>query len=148
MRKVLIVLTMVCALFMLSACGNKQVLSDSKMVSSLRKEGFNVTDISDSMEDSSIKVVRTANNGKYQFEYYVFKSEESAKNAYKNNANLFKEDKEFKGKEKHGDNYDEYIQETDDYYNKVVRVDKTLVYVSVNADYKKDVNSILNKLGF
>lgn len=148
MKKILIILTMICALFMFSACGNKDVLSDSKMVSKLQEEGFNVNDITSSMEDSSIKVVRTANNGKYQFEYYIFKSEENAKNAYKNNSDLFKENKDFKGSEKHGDNYDEYVQETDDYYNKVVRVDKTLVYVSVNIDYKNNINKVLNKLGF
>lgn len=148
MKKILIILTMICALFVMSACGNKEVLSDSKMVTKLKEEGFNVNDITDAMEDSSIKVVRTANNRKYQFEYYIFKSEETAKNAYENNSELFKQNEEFKGTEKHGDNYDEYVQQTDDYYNKVVRVDATLVYVSVNVDYKSDVNKVLNKLGF
>lgn len=147
MKKLTVLILVVCV-FMMSACGKKVALNDAEISSRLTNLGFDVNDISDSMEDSNINIVRTANNGKYQIEYYVFKSENAAKKAYKNNVNMFAADKEHKGSSKKQDNYDKYTQKTNSYYNSVVRTGKTLIYVSVNVDYKNDVNKVLNKLGY
>lgn len=148
MKKIVIVFMLIISLFTLSACGKKQALSDSELSSKLTELGFDVNDITDSMEDSNISVVRTANNRKYQIEYYVFKSDDTAKNAYKNNVKLFSSNKKYEGKEEEKDNYEKYVQETDLYYNSVVRIDNTIIYVSVNIDHKKDVKKVLNKLGY
>ena len=60
----------------------------------------------------------------------------------------FEESKKYKGEKKSKDNYDKYIQKTDDYYNSVIRIDNTLLYVSINIDYKNDVKKVINKLGY
>lgn len=147
MKKLTIFMLVICV-FMMSACGKKVALSDAEISSKLTSLGFDVNDVTEGMEDSNISVVRTANNGKYQIEYYVFKSEEASKKAYKNNVNMFVEDKKHKGTSKKQDNYDKYVQKTESYYNSVVRTGKTLIYISVNIDYKNDVNKVLNKLGY
>ena len=110
--------------------------------------GFDVNEITDSIEDSNISVVRTANNRMYQIEYYVFKNEESAKLAFENNMKMFKANKKYKGKLKSAENYDKYIQETNDYYNVVSRNKNILIYVSVNIDNKKDIKKVLDELGY
>ena len=114
----------------------------------MREEGFYVTDISDEMEDTNISNVYTANNKEFQIEFYVFKSNDIAKQAYESNKDMFVQNKDYEGKEKSDDDYNEYTQETEDYYNVLKRVGKTLLYASVNVDYKGDVKSAINKLGY
>ncbi len=148
MKKILKFLVVIAILVTLCGCGKKEALTDKELKDKLSNMGFNLHDITDSMEDSNISVVRTANNRKYQIEYYVFKSADTAKTAYENNMKMFEENKKYKGKKKSNDNYNKYIQKTDDYYNVITRIDNTLIYVSVNIDYKNDVNKVLNKLGY
>lgn len=148
MKRILKVLLVILALFTLSACGGKAILTDNGLNNKLIEMGFDTNDITDSIEDSNISVVRTANNRTYQIEYYVFKNDESAKLAFENNMKMFKANKKYKGKLKSAENYDKYIQETNDYYNVVSRNKNILIYVSVNIDNKKDVKKVLNKLGY
>ena len=148
MKRILKVLLVILALFALSACGGKTILTDNGLNNKLIEMGFDTNDITDSIEDTNISVVRTANNRTYQIEYYVFKNDESAKLAFENNMKMFKANKKYKGKLKSAENYDKYIQETNDYYNVVSRNKNILIYVSVNIDNKKDVKKVLNKLGY
>lgn len=148
MRKTLKIIVAVMVIFILTACGTKKALSDDELKTKLTQIGFDVNEITSSIEDSNISVVRTANNKKYQIEYYVFKSEDTAKVAYENNVKMFSSNKKYAGKETGDDNYNKYVQETDDYYNVVTRVKDTLVYVSVNVDHKRDIKKVLNELGY
>ncbi len=148
MKKILMVLMLVLCAFTLTACGKKEALSDNDMKTKLAELGFDVNDLTSYMEDPNVKVVRSANNGKYQIEYYVFKTNDTAKSAYDGNVKTFEESKKYKGEKKSKDNYDKYIQKTDDYYNSVIRIDNTLLYVSINIDYKNDVKKVINKLGY
>ena len=148
MKKLLTLIMVVICLITLCGCGKKQVLSDKDISSKLSQMGFSVNDVTSSMEDSNVNVVKTANNGKYQIEYYVFKSEQMAKTAYDNNIAMFKDNKKYKGNERSKDGYNRYDQKTDDYYNVVSRLGNTLVYASVNIDYKNDLKKVLNKLNF
>lgn len=148
MKKIFTLLMIAACLVTLCGCGKKESLKESEISKKLSNMGFNVTDVTDRMEDSNISIVKTANNGKYQIEYYVFKNKENTKTAFDSNVALFEEDKEHKGRQKNKDNYDRYDQKNDYYYNVVSRVDNILIYVSINKDYKNDVKKVLNKLGF
>ncbi|HIU40333.1 MAG TPA: hypothetical protein IAB68_03450 [Candidatus Aphodocola excrementigallinarum] len=145
LSKVLLVLA---TLFTLTACGKKEEITVNDFNQIMREEGFYVTDISDEMEDTNISNVYTANNKEFQIEFYVFKSNDIAKQAYESNKDMFVQNKDYEGKEKSDDDYNEYTQETEDYYNVLKRVGKTLLYASVNVDYKGDVKSAINKLGY
>ena len=148
MKSLARVLLVLATLFTLTACGKKEEITVNDFNQIMREEGFYVTDISDEMEDTNISNVYTANNKEFQIEFYVFKSEDTAKEAFSSNKEMFNQDKDYEGKEKNEDTYDEYIQETSDYYNVLKRVGKTLLYASVNVDYKGDVKSAINKLGY
>ncbi len=145
LSKVLLVLAI---LLTLTACGKKEEITANDFNQIMREEGFYVTDISDEMEDTNISNVYTANNKEFQIEFYVFKSNDIAKQAYESNKDMFVQNKDYEGKEKSDDDYNEYTQETEDYYNVLKRVGKTLLYASVNVDYKGDVKSAINKLGY
>lgn len=148
MKRILKFLVVIFVLFTLSACGGKTALTDNEIKGKLTEMGFDVNEITDSIEDSNISVVRTANNRTYQIEYYIFKNDETAKLAFENNMKMFKANKKYEGKLKSDDNYDKYVQETNDYYNVVSRNKNILIYVSVNIDNKKDIKKVLNELGY
>lgn len=141
------VISLILVVILLSAC-SKVALTEKELDSKLAELNYSVVDVTNELEDASIKCVKTANNGKYQIEYYIFKDKKLSKNAYKNDIKPLKENKKYKGKEKNKDNYDMYEQQTDDLYNKVVRIDNTIIYVSVGKLYKKDVKKTLSKLGY
>lgn len=148
MKSLARVLLVLAILLTLTACGKKEEITANDFNQIMREEGFYVTDISDEMEDTNISNVYTANNKEFQIEFYVFKSNDIAKQAYESNKDMFVQNKDYEGKEKSDDDYNEYTQETEDYYNVLKRVGKTLLYASVNVDYKGDVKSAINKLGY
>ena len=148
MKKILAIIIAITCVFALTACDKDMNVTESQIDNTLMKLGFDINDITDSIEDSDIKMVKTANNKKYQFEYYIFKNEKLAKKAYKNNSQSFKYNTKYKGKEKSSTGYDCYIQTTDTYYNRVERIKNKLVYVSVSLNYKGDVKKTLSKIGF
>ncbi|MEG2351403.1 MAG: hypothetical protein RSA10_03305 [Bacilli bacterium] len=148
MKKVKIGLLTLLMVVVLSGCGNKALVPD-KMDAKLKKEGFIVNDVTVNIKDQNVEKVVTANNKKYQFEYYVFKTEKLAKESYKRNKEQFHKykKKSNKEKEKNKDNYDKYTLELSDTYDAVIRSKKVVVYVSVSMEHKGDVTKILNKLG-
>lgn len=148
MKKILTILIALVCMVSLTACTEKKHINESQIDNTLTKLGFYINDITESMEDSNILVAKTANNKKYQFEYYIFKNEKLAKTAYINNSKSFKYNTKYKGKEKNKENYEEYIQKTDTNYNRVERINNTLVYVSISLNHKNDVKDTLSEIGF
>ncbi len=143
--------SLVCILFLISllltACGEKKTLTADQVSSKLSSNGFTVIDVTNQMEDKNISYVVSANNGRFQIEYYVFVSEEEAKKAYESNKIGFESNKN-KGKEKTGETYQKYTRQLSDTYNLLTRVNNTLLYSSVNIEYKKDLNKVIKDLGY
>ena len=131
------------------ACGGKkEALNEKDITEKLNEQDFMVSDFTSQMEDDSMKSVLIANNGNYQIEYYEFESEKRAKKAFNDNVDMFETINDKKGTTKSDETYDKYIQELSDTYNSLTRVGKTLIYASVNIEYKKDLNNLLKDLGY
>lgn len=150
MKKYFKVISIICIIFLLTACNSeKTVLTEKQLMDKLSEFSFIVSDNKKFIEDDSMKAIYTANNGKYQIEYYVFKDEKRAKEAYESNKQYFQNSsKKEKGKEKIGDTYSKYTQELSDTYNVLTRVDNTLLYASINIGYKKELKKILKELNY
>ena len=147
MKKIIKILMFLFIIVALSGCGSKKVLKPSDVQNKLSSLGFSINDITNYMEDKNIKSVITANNGKYQIEFFTFNSKKNAKEAYNTNVKSFLANKNVK-KEKNEDNYDKFTQELSDTYNFVIRLDNTLLYSSINLEYKNDLNKIIKKLNY
>ena len=147
MKKIIKILMFLFIIVALSGCGSKKVLKPSDVQNKLSSLGFSINDITNYMEDKNIKSVITANNGKYQIEFFTFNSKKNAKEAYNTNEKSFLANKNVK-KEKNEDNYDKFTQELSDTYNVVIRLDNTLLYSSINLEYKNDLNKIIKKLNY
>ena len=146
MKKILKVALLCLILISLTACGVKRELSEKELEKVLNDEKFVVNNLIDSMEDKNIKSVYAANNGVYQIQCYVFKTEKTAKDAFKGNVKTFESESKIKGSKKIKDNYELYTQKLSDTYNSVTRVGKNIIYASIKIEYKSDFNKILKKL--
>lgn len=148
MKKLIRILVAIVIMISVTACTQGKKLTEGELESKLIKMDFILSDITNEMEDSSVKKVMVANNNKIQIEYYVFKSEESAKEAYQTNLETLKENKKYKVEEKKNNNYSKSTQTTDNLYNVIVRTGDTMIYSSVNVNYKSDINKVIKKLGY
>lgn len=147
MKKVFRILIFSFVLILVCGCDDKKALNKVQITDELSKEGFLITDITDRMEDKSISSVLIATNEDYNIEYYAFKDEKIAKEAYKNNKIAFENYKK-NGKETKKETYKKYKQELSDTYNLLIQVDNTLIYASVNIEYKSDLNKVLDNIGY
>ncbi len=147
MKKIIKLFTCLLIIVTLSGCGSKKALKSNDIKNKLSNLGFTINDVTSYMEDKNIKNVITANNGKYQIEFYTFDSKKDAKKAYETNVKNFTINKKNK-KEKHEDNYDKFTQELSDTYNMVIRLNNTLLYSSINLEYKRDLNKTIKNLGY
>lgn len=148
MKNAMKILMLVLAIFTLTACGEKKALAQNDIKEKLDEANFVVSDFTNQMEDDSMKSVLIANNGSYQIEYYEFESEKRAKKAFNDNVDMFESINDKKGKKENEKTYDKYTQELSDTYNSLTRVGKTLIYASVNINYKKNLNNLLKDLGY
>ncbi len=148
MKRVLKVFLVAFVLLSLTGCSDKKAISEEDFNSKLAKLDYFVNDITEYMEDNNVKSVYTANNNKIQLEFYTFKTKELAEKAYENNKKIFMENKDYEGKEKTSDSYKRYTQETDLNYNFVELVDNTVLYASVNPEYKNLLNKAISEIGY
>ncbi len=148
MKKFVKILIIVIMMITLTACSQGKKISEEDIEKKLSDMDFVTNDVSSEMEDSSIKKVIVANNNRIGLEYYVFKSEDSAKKAYGTNLDSLKENKDFKVKEKNGSNYSKSTQLTESLYNVIIRAEDTMIYSSVNVNYKSDVDKVIKELGY
>lgn len=149
MKRIFKLFTFIFLIILLSGCGKEKVaLSKEEFAEKLGEQGFIVSDVTTQIEDENITFVASASNNLYQIEVYVFKDDNYAKEAYKTNKESFVNLTNEKGKEKTNDNYEKYTQSLSDTYNMVVRLDNTLVYSSVNKEYKKSLDKVIKNIGY
>ena len=148
MKKYIKLLSLVLIVFLITACGEEKVKLDTKrFTEKISNLEFVVSDNTKLIEDKTIKGAYSAHNGKYQIEFYIFKDEKRAKEAYTSNKKYLENNKK-KGKEKEDNTYSKYVQELTDTYNVLTRVEDTLIYASVNIEYKKDLKKVLKELNY
>lgn len=148
MKKIFKLLCFTFVLLTLTACGSKTELTEKQMDKILTEKGFLINDFSGQIEDKNVKTVKIATNKDYQIEYYIFKEEKLAKEAFTNNIKTFEDLNKTEGKTKNSDNYDKYTQKLSDTYNSLTRVGKMLVYASINIDYKSDFEKVIRALNY
>ena len=134
----------------LVGCSNKTKIEGSKFREEMEKNGYIVIDTIVSQDDSEKNFVAQEKEGKYQIEFYELSSKDKAKEKFSNykkgidneNTNNFKKKSVKTG------NYEKYTLETDDIYFLISRIDNTMIYLSVDTEYKNDINKIIKELGY
>lgn len=150
MRKRISVL-FVCAIsltILLCSCGkNKTVMSADDFAKTLEGEGYTLLEATNQFDEGALKVCWLAMKDDVQIEFYVCNSEADAKAAYEDNKESAK-GSSGSHKEVSLKNYSEYSSTYDGNYYVISRIDDTFIYVEVPEENKKEVNRILDKIGY
>jgi len=105
------------------------------------KDGYTILDKSSDYDLSVIRYLE-AGNGNVQVFFTEYQKTEDAK---KEIEDLYKNQKNYKFKEK--DNYT-YVKNTKGTYFKLYRVDNVVINAVADKKYKKEVNKVLKDLGY
>lgn len=143
MKRILKIFSVLFFVILLSGC-NKNL---EKVSYTDYNEYFNSKDgytILDKSSDYDLSVIRylEAGNGNVQVFFTEYQKTEDAK---KEIEDLYKNQKNYKFKEK--DNYT-YVKNTKGTYFKLYRVDNVIINAVADKKYKKEVNRVLKDLGY
>lgn len=143
MKRILKIFSILFFVILLSGC-NKNL---EKVSYTDYNEYFNSKDgytILDKSSDYDLSVIRylEAGNGNVQVFFTEYQKTEDAK---KEIEDLYKNQKNYKFKEK--DNYT-YVKNTKGTYFKLYRVDNVVINAVADKKYKKEVNKVLKDLGY
>lgn len=143
MKRILKIFSVLFFVILLSGC-NKNL---EKVSYTDYNEYFNSKDgytILDKSSDYDLSVIRylEAGNGNVQVFFTEYQKTEDAK---KEIEDLYKNQKNYKFKEK--DNYT-YVKNTKGTYFKLYRVDNIVINAVADKKYKKEVNKVLKDLGY
>lgn len=143
MKRILKIFSVLFFVILLSGC-NKNL---EKVSYTDYNEYFNSKDgytILDKSSDYDLSVIRylEAGNGNIQVFFTEYQKTEDAK---KEIEDLYKNQKNYKFKEK--DNYT-YVKNTKGTYFKLYRVDNVVINAVADKKYKKEVNKVLKDLGY
>ena len=152
MKKVLIILFSFLVIITLSGCSKKNINMD-KFTEIMKKNGYSVSNITDKYKGiSQLKEAATSINesDKWQIDFYVLDSNESALKIYNNNVDTFKFLKNDKDKEivKTDKNYSKYILITNNSYGVIAINNNTIIYISANSKAKDKIDKLLREIGY
>ncbi len=136
----------------ITGCSKKVALEMSDFKSKMESYGFEVIDATSYMTDTTIKTAYIAQKSNaYQIEFYLAKSENGAKAGYEQyvaNLKAVAGTDSKKNTTVTKDTYSKYTDKAGDYYSVVVRIGNTYLYVRANTSYEKEINTILEGLGY
>ena len=140
------------ALFTLTGCENKDVISKDDFISEAKKNDLITVDVTS--QYSSYEYIKSAtiakNSNEWQIEFYVLDDADNAKSMFNTNKNIFENSKDNNSAElsKNMGNYSIYELISDGYFMYISRVENTLLYVKVKTTYKDTVKAIIKELGY
>ena len=152
MKKYIYVILSLILLFGLTGCSSKKVISPKKFMSITKNYKLTVDDISSHFKD--VKQIKSAviseSDDLWKMEYYVFDSNDSAKDMYERNLQFYNDNKANckSADDKSTKNLDEFTLVDEEYYMYVCRNKNSLIYVYAPANNKTDVEKILRALKY
>ncbi len=158
MKKVKILLASLltlAVLFGFSGCGkNKNPITAKEFKSKMEEKSYTVTTSTNQYSNSSIKesYIAVAKNYGYQIEFIVLDSDDSAISMYRTNESNFEVEKNKATVKSYTTvslaNYAKYTLLANNKYKVISRIGNTLIYIDANANYKDEIKTVLDELGY
>ena len=139
------------AALLLTACGSKTALTNDQFIEKMESAGYQIADATEQFEEGAVEAVTIAFiDDKYQIEFYVLPSKDSAVASFNSNKSDFEQMKNSGSStgEVNIGNHNYYGLTTDEGYYVVSRVDNTMIYVNSSAEYKDEIKEVLKVLGY
>jgi hypothetical protein len=129
---------------------SKDSITSDKFIEIMEDNDFKVVEVTKQFTGSDIYVKEgyVAKKDDYQIEFYTFKNVDDAESFYRVNEAKFDTNVANRRVELSGKNYASFNIEANGKYKFLERIDKTVIYINVDKDYKDDVKSIVKELGY
>lgn len=129
---------------------SKEAITSEKFISIMEDNDFDVVEVTKQFSGSDVYVKEgyVAKKDGYQIEFYTFKNKDDADTFYRINKEKFDTDTAKTKVQFSGKNYATFNVEANGKYKFLERIDKTVIYVNVDDDYKSDIKSTVKKLGY
>jgi hypothetical protein len=127
---------------------SKDSITSDKFIEIMEDNDFKVVEVTKQFTGSDIYVKEgyVAKKDDYQIEFYTFKNVDDAESFYRVNEAKFDTNVANRRVELSGKNYASFNIEANGKYKFLERIDKTVIYINVDKDYKDDVKSIVKEL--
>jgi len=151
-KKVLLTaLVIMLALSLLTACSPKEYLTGAGFADIVERAGYTVDDFTDDFDGPDYAYIQAvAPDGSFIIDFFVAASVEETRDMYKE---IKKELDSLGGVwrsriQNNAANYNLYRGTNDGVYYVASRIENTLLYIETDAEYRKEVDEILEKLGY
>lgn len=155
LNTMLIFILLISGLFFLTGCsfGKKTSITASTFNTTMKEKGYTVQDVGSQFSNYNyVKQAYVAVNKdySYQIEFYELQDDSYATSFYNNNKSNFESSKGNASAETSValSNYAKYTLSANGKYKVISRIDNTVIYVDVDDNYKGDVTSLLDELGY
>ena len=139
-------------LFLLSitGCGMKKVMYEKEFKEFFKDTDYVVMDVDDKVDSSDVlnAIVAIKSDDSYKIEYYLFKDSSSSRTTYYNNRDYIKENVDGIRKEISGKNYQAFYFTNNEFYKVVERVDNSLIFINADRNYKREIDKLLESMGY
>ena len=128
----------------------KESITADKFISIMEDNDFNVVDVTNQFKNADVYVKEgyVAKKDNYQIEFYTFKNVDDADTFFRINREKFDTNSAKTRVEFSGRNYSSFNVETNGKYKFLERIDKTVIYINADDDYKSDVKDAVKELGY
>lgn len=150
---IVLAVVMVLSLFCLTGCSPKVSLTAEDFKTTMEAKGFTVKDVSEQVaENPQITKAYVAISGdeQYQIEFYETDTAETAQRLYAGNKVIFEESASGASSNSSASaaNYNSFKMTADGYYKVLSRIDNTLIYVNAPKEYKDEIKTVLDEIGY
>ncbi len=150
-KKCFLIVFLLLAMFTLTGCGNKKALTVDEVKNIVEKEGFKATDVKYKYSNYDyVTDVYELGNSNFYIQFIVASDTNKAKQLFQNNKEIIDgyRNGDYKNSSTSGKNYETYKLISDGYYMYVSRIDNTLIYSNEKAEYKTEIQKIIDALKY
>ncbi len=150
---VLLVIIAIVGVIFVNLNKEKNSITASSFKNSMEQKGYVVTNANSQFSEYDyVKQVYVASSNEYNYkiEFYELSDDSYATYFYNNNKSIFESSKGSASAETSValNNYSKYTLSSNGKYMVVSRIDNTVIYVDADDNYKENVKTILDELGY
>ena len=150
MKKILSGVLCFMLVLVLTGCANKKKIDGEKFKEIMGEKKFTVVETGNNEDNSDIAYIAQDENGRYQIEFYTLSSIDNAKSKFKSYKDAINNENTSNRKTNNisTSKYEKYTLETSKIYYVISRIEDTMIFLTVDPEYKSEVNKIIKELGY
>jgi len=150
---IILALVMLCSMFTLVGCKEKVSITAENYKAIMAEKGYKIGDATSQfaeIDEITRVYIAAKDDGSYQIEFYELTTPEAATGMFNGNKNIFEQSAGSASAKSSmsAANYNSYKLTTGGKYKVLSRIDNTLIYIDASAEYKDEIKTVLDEIGY